>query len=151
MKKYSIIFLLFTLFSCTNNAKRTEFEEVIKPNHNNIVPFEVQSIQRFLDLNDSGFTGSEGKVVLEIFLDKQGNKEGFLIKFFHVVDKEGNEVERFFKYSDKPISRTVYPVFLQNNFESFKKFTDTIAIIKNKEVFTSEKSRISIPITLNMN
>jgi hypothetical protein len=107
-------------------------------------PFEIGRKSNFISLPDSISKRAKGFVALELFINSQGNMDGFnVIKFLLLVGNDS--LISFFENSDRKIrSKSSYPADIQSYYPVLTNCVNEIEIKSRSGVTPKEVNRLTI-------
>ncbi len=93
-------------------------------------PFLMEGISHSIALPESFQIDKKGKAVVYLFIDDQGNKEGFSIV---LLDLGKEDVKKFYEFAKAPKRQAMYPPNIQPFYPILKKEIAKIKIKKKKD------------------
>lgn len=143
----STLMLVISNLSINLNAQGIESSPDYFSNFDQLKnPYIIEGFSPNFNLPYSLSAYDQGKIVVDIFISKKGNIDGFNIKYVHIVNKK--DTLEYYKYSMSHTKYEDYPTSIGNLYYPIKQIINKLKIIKSDPHLPKKKYIISMPLKI---
>ena len=113
-------------------------------------PFEIPAAEKSIQIPDSLRPNDfyEGMMVINYFVDAEGNTEGINLRLLRIKDEYGNKLIWYYNESMEPVDQSYYPPNIQHYLNWVFAYARTREIKRIEEVDNDLKWMMSVMVRL---
>ncbi len=150
---HKIILVVTLIFTCANNflsAQTVTLDSVYYTNSTSSYnPYIIDNFDPNFSLPQSLSNYDQGRIIVDIFINKNGKVLGFNIKHIKLISTQYDTIDCY-HYSTKPVLMTEYPTAVQILYNDVNHYVKKLILKKNPSLKNKiiDKYVISVPLRI---